>query len=240
MSSRKEHTIEADIKLKENAGADTQIVKDFKAKYAKQNELIHKNFSLPPSEIVLDHHACAHYGTIPKQGRLYITPQHVVFYANILGKKILKTIPFEKIVEIKKDASTMLAISPIEIHLKFKRFTFVSFLNREKAYTHLMMQWQLNKEGNPFAMKIPLDDRVEEDNEDDSSLRANAAEEPMSESIEAPQPIWGVSTGAVITEEPPKAPRSFRGTLGKMPKFISSEPQKSKCASCFSCFPCFK
>jgi len=243
----RQDTIETSLRTKEEevrTAAQLELEKGFRDKNKKQDDVVAKNFDIPKSEFVIDHYSCAHYGKIPKQGRLFITPRFVLFYANILGKKVKKKIPFENIVEIKKDASTLYSVSPIEIHLKYKRFTFVSFLHREKAYTNLMLQWKSNKEGKPFDVKIPLDDEEEEgvgnDEGENASLSNNQAAEPSSgKGMVEIQSMWAKDKeAAVVSEEHEGGSRSgFRpGTLSKMPKAYSESDKKRSCLSCFPCF----
>jgi len=243
MSSPKVDSIERSLQQKEEQArsqASLELEKEFRHKYAKQNVVVAKNFDVPSSEFVIDHYACSHYGKIPKQGRLYITPRFVLFYANILGKKVKKKIPYEKVMEIKKDASSML--SPIEIQLKFKRFTFVSFSHKEKAYSNLMLQWKSNKEGKPFEVKIPLNEDAEEgegeDESENASLSNNQAAEPSSGAgmVEL-QSMWGSAQATAIVGEEKPSKGGFRaGTLSKMPKLYSGGEDKERVCSCFPCF----
>jgi len=243
----KAESIENDLRKKESESASrahSQLEKDFRDKYGKQNDIVAKNFDIPKSEFVIDHYACAHYGKIPKQGRLFITPKFVLFFANLLGKKVKKKIPFDNIVEIKKETSTLYSVSPIEIQMKFKRFTFVSFLHRDKAYANLMLQWKSNKEGKPYAIKIPLEEEEEDeegaDEGEHASLSNNPAHEPESAAAVQVQSMWGSSqANAIINSEPQSSKGEFR-ILAKMPKLYSSGPEKKRSCSCFPCFPCFK
>eukprot|EP00026_Physarum_polycephalum_P015545 Phypoly_transcript_16255.p1 GENE.Phypoly_transcript_16255~~Phypoly_transcript_16255.p1 ORF type:complete len:252 (+),score=39.35 Phypoly_transcript_16255:71-826(+) len=243
------HSIEHTLRNKEleaASRANPQLEQEFRAKYAKQNEVVEKHFDLPPSEFVLDHYSCAHYGKIPKQGRLFITPKYVLFFANILGKKVKKKIPFDVIEEIKKESVTLLAVAPIEIQLKYKRFTFVSFLHREKAFNHLQLQWKSNRDGKPFSIKIPLEDEDEHEEGEHASLSHNQAAEPGADNHIEVQSMWGSSptTGAVLSEEPPpreSSKKSFRGTISSIPKmYTSNSGDSDKKSSCWSCFPCFR
>ena len=51
------HNIEHILRNKEiesSERAPIQVENEFRAKYAKQNEVVEKNFDLPPSEFVID------------------------------------------------------------------------------------------------------------------------------------------------------------------------------------------
>jgi len=221
--------------------ANLELEKKFREKYGKHNDSIYKHLDIIRSEFVIDHYACAHYGKIPKQGRLYITPHLVIFYANILGKKVKKKIPFEKIMEIKKESVTLMAVSPIEIHLKYKRFTFVSFVHRDQAYNHLMMQWKANQEGKAFDIKIPLSNNADkegsdaEDEGEDDGLHA----EPGG-GLEL-QSMWGTAQPVIDESAPENTPSKAAGgpTLSKMPKMYGGGGGQAKKGRC-SCFPCFR
>lgn len=237
-------SIETNVRIKEDetrTAAQLELEKGFREKNSKHENTVTKNFDLPKGEFIIDHYSCAHYGKIPKQGRLFITPRFVLFYANILGKKVKKKIPFENILDIKKDASTLYSVSPIEIHLKYKRFTFVSFMHREKAYANLMLQWKSNKDGKPFDIKIPLDDEEEEGVGDEegehASLSSNQAAEPTSGGGVEVQSMWGTTAekeSAIVESDTTKS--GYRGTMSKMPKAYESDKKRS----CLSCFPCFR
>jgi len=235
----RQDSIEQSLEEKRSA-ASLALEREFREKYAKHNDVLAQNFELPRSEFVIDHYACAHYGKIPKQGKLYITPRLVVFFANILGKKVKKKIPFENIVEIKKDSSTLLSVSPIEILMKYKRFTFVSFSHREKAYAHLLLQWKSNREGTPFDVKIPLEDEDEGEGADEgesASLSHNQAEEPASAPKVEIQSMWGSQASSV--ESHSLSSQQPRGTSAPMPSVYSNGGTQRKKRMC-SCLPCFK
>jgi hypothetical protein len=173
-------------KVRDTAAFLADLETQFREKYSQQNETLAKHFpDLAKEEFVLDHYACSHLGNLLKPGRLFITPRYILFYANILGSKTKKKVPFEKILEIRKESNAFV-VSPIEIHLKFKRFTFASFVYREQCYQHLLLQWKSNKEGAPMDIKIPVNEVNEEDDEgENASLQSQA--EPMAEL----QSVWG-------------------------------------------------
>jgi len=221
---------------------DSELEKQFRDKYQKQNDIIAKQFpDVPRSEFVLDHHACAHLGKILKQGRLFITPRFILFYANLLGTKVKKKILFENIVEITKTTQSLVA-APIEIHLKFKRFTFASFLNRDRCYNHLMLQWKLNKDGHPEIIKIPLDENVdvnedddEEDTDDRKSLKAADTDDGLHE-MPKMESMWSQSDGAILSDEPaPKRSTERNVNKSRIPMLYRGSSSKSG-RSCFDCF----
>jgi len=227
-------------------GGDIETL--FRDKYKKQNETIQKVFDLK-SEFVLDHHGCAHLGTFLKPGRLFITPRYILFYSNILGSKTKKKILYEKILEIKKESTSFVA-SPIEIQLKFKRYTFASFMQRDICYQNLNLQWKSNKEGVPLDIKIPINGKTEDEE------AANGGEEASLQDDQAPQPvveiksIWGTGESSNVNnlDQPdvtfaegnggdsssakPKVKSGKILTLSKMPSLKSQKKRK--------CFPCFE
>eukprot|EP01110_Echinostelium_bisporum_P013266 TRINITY_DN872_c0_g1_i1.p1 TRINITY_DN872_c0_g1~~TRINITY_DN872_c0_g1_i1.p1 ORF type:complete len:196 (-),score=18.86 TRINITY_DN872_c0_g1_i1:47-634(-) len=182
-------------------------------------------------------------------------PDTYCFFANLLGKKVKKKIPFENVVDIRRDASTFVAVSPIEIHLKFKRFTFISFLKRDRAFEHLLLQWKQNKEGHPEIIKIPLDYADDDEDEEKAGLASHGEEDPGSNL--AMESMWGnskavskpsatsdpdfttkssgggggaiLSSGAVDDDAPPKEKRVFVGTN-----------LRNRRKRCCSCLPWFK
>jgi len=222
---------------KETRTYTSELEKQFREKYRKYNEVIVKQFDLK-HEFVLDHHACSHLGTILKPGRLYITPRYILFYSNILGSKTKKKIPYEKILEIRKESNSFVA-SPIEIQLKFKRYTFASFIYRESCYQHMLMQWKSNKEGFPLDIKIPLEEKSEDDEGESASLHEQRAPEPMAEL----KTVWGTGelsnernhtdSEAILDGPPPSPPKPRSGgrhiTMSKAPTF--KEEKKRRCCS---------
>lgn len=243
-----DQSIENGLRVKkthESARHAADLETQFREKYREQNETIAKHFSdLAKQEFVLDHYACSHLGKILKPGRLYITPRYILFYSSILGSKTKKKIPYEKILEIRKESNAFVA-APIEIHLKFKRFTFASFIHREQCYQHILLQWKSNKEGVPMDIKIPLHDVEEDDEGEDASLQSQQASEPMV----GLKSVWGTGQSSnnnvdnnqsdAILEgasppslSPPARPKRTKTfTIARMPKFGSEKKR--------SCFPCF-
>jgi len=231
------------LKKNQKSAYAAELERQFREKYRQQNETLEKHFSdLAKQEFVLDHYSCSHLGNVLKPGRLFITPRYILFYSNILGAKTKKIIPFEKILEVRKESSAFVA-SPIEFHLKFKRYTFASFIYREQCYQHILLQWKSFKEGAPLDIKIPLEENHEEEESEDASLKSQQAPEPMAEL----QSVWGTgnarnqdsSTEAILDSDglapapnpPPTKKRRGRKTLSQMPDFSVKKAR--------SCFPCF-
>jgi len=246
-ASPKSSSIEEQLKNKqvEVGTVNDELQKAFRDKFAKHNTTVAKHFEeIPRHEFVIDSHKCSHVGKILKQGRLYLTPNYVLFFASVLGSKVKKVIPFEKVIEIKKDSGSF--IHSIEIHFKFKKFTFANFSHREKAYEHIMMQWQQYKDGRPFQITIPLEDKKEEDESESASLSSQVADEPGMEPIQL-ETVWGgnhTNDGAILADAPegadqPTKKKSLKAmTIAKIPTFYSTgeDGEKTKC----SCFPCFR
>jgi len=244
-----DQSIESGLKTKKTQNTSLyhrDLETQFREKYSVQNETIAKHFpDLAKEEFVLDHYSCSHLGNILKPGRLFITPRYILFYSNILGSKTKKKVPFENILEIRKESNSFVA-SPIEIHLKFKRFTFASFIYREPCYQHMLLQWKSNKEGAPMDIKIPLNENEDEDESENASLHSQEAAEPMAEL----KSVWGTgqtsnlagqsdaildSGGGGVSPPPPKKQRGGKTfTIARMPTFGKDGSGKKR-----SCFPCF-
>lgn len=245
-----DQSIEAGLKKKKaqnTAVFQADLETQFREKYSAQNETVAKHFpDLAKEEFVLDHYSCSHLGNILKPGRLFITPRYILFYSNILGSKTKKKVPFDRILEIRKESNAFVA-SPIEIHLKFKRFTFASFIYREQCYQHMLLQWKSNKEGAPLDIKIPLNENEDEDESENASLQSQEAAEPMAEL----KSVWGTGQnntqgsqsdaildggGGDVTPPPPKKQRGGKTfTIAKMPTF-GKDGSSGKKRSCFPCF----
>ncbi|KAL5292343.1 TBC1D8 family protein [Megaselia abdita] len=67
-----------------------------------------KIFNMLPEEKLVNYYACTYIkGKIPRQGRLYISLNHVCFYAYILGIKTQLYIRFSEIVNLEKNIQTI-------------------------------------------------------------------------------------------------------------------------------------
>ncbi|KAJ3411042.1 hypothetical protein HDV05_002864 [Chytridiales sp. JEL 0842] len=109
---------------------------------------MHKIFPmLPPDEPLIADHMCAYQSTILLQGKLYLTPNYLLFHANIFGYKTSILIPLSEITSVER-AKTV-GVIPNAIRVKEVgggEFFFTSFVTREAAFGGLCFLWRRVKD----------------------------------------------------------------------------------------------
>ncbi|NXH20231.1 GRM2A protein, partial [Bucco capensis] len=96
----------------------------------------HKLFKdIPTEESVLKVCSCALQRDILIQGRLYISPNWLCFYANLFGKDIKVVIPVVSVQLIKKHKTARLLPNGLAITTNASRkYIFVSLISRDSVY----------------------------------------------------------------------------------------------------------
>ncbi|XP_054859067.1 GRAM domain-containing protein 2A isoform X2 [Eublepharis macularius] len=102
----------------------------------KHNSQYHKLFKdIPTEESVLKVCSCALQRDILIQGRLYISPNWLCFYANLFGKDIKVVIPVVSVQLIKKHKTARLLPNGLAITTNASRkYIFVSLISRDSVY----------------------------------------------------------------------------------------------------------
>uniref|UniRef100_A0A8D0EBV1 GRAM domain containing 2A n=1 Tax=Salvator merianae TaxID=96440 RepID=A0A8D0EBV1_SALMN len=102
----------------------------------KYNSQYHKLFKdIPSEESVLKVCSCALQRDILIQGRLYISPNWLCFYANLFGKDIKVVIPVVSVQLIKKHKTARLLPNGLAITTNASRkYIFVSLISRDSVY----------------------------------------------------------------------------------------------------------
>uniref|UniRef100_G1MS49 GRAM domain containing 2A n=1 Tax=Meleagris gallopavo TaxID=9103 RepID=G1MS49_MELGA len=102
----------------------------------KYNSQYHKLFKdIPTEESVLKVCSCALQRDILIQGRLYISPNWLCFYANLFGKDIKVVIPVVSVQLIKKHKTARLLPNGLAITTTASRkYIFVSLISRDSVY----------------------------------------------------------------------------------------------------------
>ncbi|XP_059402205.1 GRAM domain-containing protein 2A-like [Carassius carassius] len=103
------------------------------SKYSSQ---YHKLFSaVPKEEILMKVYSCALLRDIPLQGRLYISPNWLCFYANLFGKDIKVCVPVGCVRLVKKHKTAGLVPNGLVISTdRGQKYVFVSLLSRDSVY----------------------------------------------------------------------------------------------------------
>ncbi|KAI8809220.1 hypothetical protein BJ742DRAFT_852909 [Cladochytrium replicatum] len=111
----------------------------------KKDQEIHKLFkSLPESEIWIEDYPCALQKNILIQGKLYLTPRHVCFKANIFGFLTVIVVPFLEITKIGKKATAVIIPNAIQIETEKTQLIFTSFLSRDQCFSYIEQLWRMN------------------------------------------------------------------------------------------------
>ncbi|MCO5565407.1 hypothetical protein L7F22_019080 [Adiantum nelumboides] len=78
------------------------------------------------------------------QGRLYVSENHVCFYANIFGWVTNIALPFSEIVSVEKRMTAYVIPNAIQIATLHSKNTFASFLSRDTTYDLIVQIWKLS------------------------------------------------------------------------------------------------
>ncbi|PSN53042.1 hypothetical protein C0J52_03961 [Blattella germanica] len=107
----------------DNQGADDEDTKSFKAVSYK----FHRLFSLLPDEKLVNYYSCSYWKRrVPRQGWLYLSVNHLCFYAYILGRETKLVIRWSDITELDKTNSLLFPDS-IRVATREKSVIVVGF-----------------------------------------------------------------------------------------------------------------
>ncbi|XP_067412096.1 GRAM domain-containing protein 2A isoform X1 [Emydura macquarii macquarii] len=138
-ASHKEKSLDAlDGSLHVNEALKDEEIKKYHREVTpnKYNSQYHKLFKdIPTEESVLKVCSCALQRDILIQGRLYISPNWLCFYANLFGKDIKVVIPVVSVQLIKKHKTARLLPNGLAITTNASRkYIFVSLISRDSVY----------------------------------------------------------------------------------------------------------
>ncbi|KAI7866974.1 GRAM domain-containing protein [Spinellus fusiger] len=103
--------------------------------------------SVPENDPLLENYKCALQKDILLQGHVYITENHVCFYANIFGWVTNLVVAFSDMTHIEKRMTAMIIPNAIHISTDSAKYVFASFLSRDVAYDQIVQLWQIHKHG---------------------------------------------------------------------------------------------
>ncbi|CAE6537054.1 unnamed protein product [Rhizoctonia solani] len=111
---------------------------------SKRNADFHELFpNVPEGDYLVQDYGCAWHREILLQGRLYISENHLCFYANIFGWVTSLTIPFLDIIGIEKRMTAYVIPNAILItSYGGTEYTFASFLTRDTVYDLMQSLWR--------------------------------------------------------------------------------------------------
>ncbi|GFG40993.1 hypothetical protein Cfor_12589, partial [Coptotermes formosanus] len=155
--------------IPDNQGVDDEDTRSFKTVSFK----FHRLFNMPPEEKLVNYYSCSYWkGRVPRQGWLYLSVNHLCFYAFILGRETKLVIRWTDITELDKTSSLLFPDS-IRIATREKEHHFSMFLH--KSETFMLMEQLTN-----LAMKQLIDEKrgFTEDRDLLSKLSKNVPKKP--------------------------------------------------------------
>jgi len=155
--------------IPDNQGIDDEDTQSFKTVSFK----FHRLFNMPPEEKLVNYYSCSYWkGRVPRQGWLYLSVNHLCFYAYILGRETKLVIRWTDITELDKTSSLLFPDS-IRIATREKEHHFSMFLH--KSETFMLMEQLTN-----LAMKQLIDDKrgFSEDRDLLNKLSKNVPKKP--------------------------------------------------------------
>ena len=94
--------------------------------------------SLPPAD-----YGCALQREILFQGRLYVSENHICFYANVFGWITDLSIPITEIESLEKKTTVLVIPDAIEITTRQAKYIFAAFLSRDTTFDVIYNIWKL-------------------------------------------------------------------------------------------------
>ncbi|CAE6446980.1 unnamed protein product [Rhizoctonia solani] len=111
---------------------------------SRRNADFHELFpNVPEGDYLVQDYGCAWHREILVQGRLYISENHLCFYANIFGWITTLTIPFLDVTAIEKRMTAYVIPNAILINtFGGTEYTFASFLTRDTVFDLMQSLWR--------------------------------------------------------------------------------------------------
>ncbi|KAJ3384317.1 hypothetical protein HDU84_003039 [Entophlyctis sp. JEL0112] len=109
----------------------------------KKNAEFHDLFkSIDDDEFLVDEYSCAWQRDILIQGKMYLSSNHICFYANIFGWAHSLTLDLGDVISIEKRSIGGIIPNSIEIStIVGQKHYFASFIARDSTHEALMKQW---------------------------------------------------------------------------------------------------
>ncbi|QRV89593.1 membrane protein [Ceratobasidium sp. AG-Ba] len=109
---------------------------------SKRNADFHELFpNVPEMDYLIQDYGCAWHRDILIQGRLYISENHLCFYANIFGWITSLTIPFLDVLGLEKRMTAYVIPNAILVQTYSGEYTFASFLTRDTVFDVMQSLW---------------------------------------------------------------------------------------------------
>ncbi|KAL6949975.1 hypothetical protein ACO0QE_000644 [Hanseniaspora vineae] len=122
--------------------AESMII-NLQASNEKKNKELHSLFGnlIPPDEKLITEYVCAYSKDILIQGKMYVTPNYILFKANIFGWITSFSIVIKDIVQLEKKNTAVLFPNAISIQTLHKQYVFASFMNRDASFELITQVW---------------------------------------------------------------------------------------------------
>nr|XP_020504830.1 TBC1 domain family member 8 [Labrus bergylta] len=92
------------------------------------------HFGLPSSEKLVTYYSCCCWkGRVPRQGFLYLSINHMAFYAFLLGKEVKFVIPWADVMRLERVSSGLMT-EAIRVNTRQRQREFSMFLNLEETF----------------------------------------------------------------------------------------------------------
>ncbi|KAI0281257.1 GRAM domain-containing protein [Russula aff. rugulosa BPL654] len=118
----------------------------------KRNADFHELFrTIPEGDYLIEDYGCALQREILVQGRIYISENHICFYANIFGWITNLVVPIYEIVSLEKKMTAFVIPNAIQITTRTTKYSFASFLARDTAHDVIYNIWRLARPEDGFS-----------------------------------------------------------------------------------------
>ncbi|KIJ07191.1 hypothetical protein PAXINDRAFT_103063, partial [Paxillus involutus ATCC 200175] len=150
-----------ELSSEEDSGSDDKLdldaqdiqVTGFAVANNKRNADFHELFpSIPEGDYLIEDYGCTIQREIQIQGRLYISENHICFYANIFGWVTDFYIPMREITGLEKKMTAFAIPNAIQITTRRATYTFASFLSRDTTHDVIANIWQLALPGDNLEL----------------------------------------------------------------------------------------
>ncbi|XP_014285199.1 TBC1 domain family member 9B isoform X1 [Halyomorpha halys] len=130
---------------------DLDVDEDSK-EYRKQSKKFRRVFNLPSDDKLVSYYSCSYWdGKVPFQGWMYLSVQHLCFYAYILGKEVKIIVRWIDVTDLEKSNNYFFPES-ICVSTREKEYYFSMFLRKSETFD--LMSQLIN-----IAMKQLIDEK---------------------------------------------------------------------------------
>ncbi|CAO1623550.1 unnamed protein product [Parajaminaea phylloscopi] len=145
---------------------------------SKRNADFHALFpTVPDDDYLIEDYGCALVREVFVQGRLYVSENHVCFFANIFGWVTNIALPFSDIVSIEKRMTALIIPNAIQIATLHAKHTFSSLLSRDTTFDLMANIWKLSHPDVPVTGDADGSDDEHSDAEDGDDKESKAGDE---------------------------------------------------------------